>query len=210
MKNEKFNVYYAGLASLFSSKDDIRFYLNGIYIEPCENDEGAYIVATDGHRLVAYHDRGATITEPLILSTDNKGFFQTAKKKDYAGVYGSFVRDDEGFITLSIPEGDSYRLKTIEGKFPDWKRVIHRSRFDNEKCSNFVGLNSKYLKDIYPIIPKTNGRKMHGLVAVLGSDPTKPVMFYDEIGEHEFFALIMPIKTGSAIEVPEWISRLKS
>jgi len=56
MKNEKFNVYYAGLASLFSSKDDVRFYLNGIYIEPCENDEGAYIVATDGHRLVAYHD----------------------------------------------------------------------------------------------------------------------------------------------------------
>ena len=49
---------YLPLLGEFRAKADARYYLEGIYIEPHEAD-GAYLVATDGHRLCVIHDESA-------------------------------------------------------------------------------------------------------------------------------------------------------
>ncbi len=68
MKKERLNLYYLGLASLFAAKSsNLRSMLVAVHAEPCKNGKGAYIVATDGNRLVVYHDKNAYLEEPILL-----------------------------------------------------------------------------------------------------------------------------------------------
>ncbi len=50
MKTVTVNVNHIRAALLCSSKSDLRYYLNGVLIELCQDD--VRIVATDGHRLI--------------------------------------------------------------------------------------------------------------------------------------------------------------
>src|SRR5690554_1106144 len=43
------------VAAMFQSTEETRYYLNGVHIEQ-HQDEGVFLVATDGHRLLVAHD----------------------------------------------------------------------------------------------------------------------------------------------------------
>jgi len=73
-------------------------------------------------------------------------------------------------------------------------------------------MNAAYLKDLWPIIPKTNG-KAHYLHAYVGDPGVKgasATLFYpDGTSEHEFFALVMPVHTnGTNSKIPSWLNKL--
>lgn len=58
------NPAFLAAASLFVSKEETRYYLNGVLIEPAPQG-GVFLVATDGHRLVCFHDpEGMTDAPP--------------------------------------------------------------------------------------------------------------------------------------------------
>jgi len=222
---EKLNLYYLGLASLFAAKSsNLHSMLISVHAEPCKNGKGAYIVATDGHRLVVYHDKGAYLNEPILLSTDNKEFFAFAKKKPAdPGVMVAIERallkvpkaipgavHDTAY--LSLDNGSRYTVRVLSAKFPDWQRVIDPKAYASLDITNQVYIDAAFLKDLYPIIPKTNG-KQYCLHACLGKPKTlgaSATLFYpDDTSEHEFFALIMPVSTkGTKPEIPSWLNKL--
>ena len=81
MKKEKLNLYYLGLASLFAAKSsDARYMLASVHAEPCKNDKGAYIVATDGHRLVVYHERTGILTNRSCCQLITRNFLLLPRK----------------------------------------------------------------------------------------------------------------------------------
>lgn len=222
---EKLNLYYLGLASLFAAKSsDVRSMLVAVHAEPCKNDKGAYIVATDGHRLVVYHDKNGHLDEPILLSTDNKEFFTFAKKKPAdPGVMVTIERallevpksvpgavHDTAY--LSLDNGTRYTVRVLSAKFPDWQRVIDPKAYASLDSTNQVFINAAYLKDLYPVIPKTNG-KAYYLHAYLGDPGVKgasATLFYpDGTSEHEFFALVMPVSAaGTNSKIPSWLNKL--
>ncbi len=107
--------------TMFSvSDDETRYYMNGVYLEP--GQQSLIMVSTDGRKL-SFIDRNikqdVPFFEPIIIPPK---FLQLIKK----------VSSKEGEISLTISDShiyadfDSHHLAStlIEGKFPNYKRVI--------------------------------------------------------------------------------------
>ena len=98
-------------------KNDARFYLNGVHIEA--TPEHCYIVSTDGSCMYLCHDLGAVLpSEPvsLILPRDKVEMIVKIKVK-----HTTLTIHDDGSI-----EACGMRFKPVDGRFPDWRRVIPR------------------------------------------------------------------------------------
>ncbi len=100
---------------------DVRYYLNGLLLETKENKLRA--VATDGHRL-ALKDVTVdlNLTEPTQLILPRKGVMELSKiiqntdDEMLVQLTENHVRFSVGSVTLTS--------KLIDGKFPDYQRVI--------------------------------------------------------------------------------------
>lgn len=120
--------------SLFRGIEDIRYYLNGLYLETGSN--GARLVGCDGHQLAVaklegeYPEASIILPNSLVAAVKSKtkglqnvmlefndGQQQFVKKGNVASV---FVPRD---ITLTVGEITS-TAKELDGKFPDYRRVV--------------------------------------------------------------------------------------
>jgi DNA polymerase-3 subunit beta len=129
---------------LFSGKKDIRYYLNGIYVE--FNKYNTIFVATDGHRLLSaaiynketQHGRntiGAVIPNETIES------LLKVKSSINAAII-SFQVENNIVKKINIVS-DSVKLETlpIDGKYPDFRRVFPDSISNEVGHYNFAYLN---------------------------------------------------------------------
>ena len=126
------NIFAA--VSLFRGIDDIRYYLNGLYLETEAN--GARLVGCDGHQLAVTKIDGefpaASIIIPSSLADTVKPKAKAPKfitlefpegNQRFEGiedVKGVFVPRD---ITLTFGETTT-TAKEVEGRFPDYRRVV--------------------------------------------------------------------------------------
>lgn len=111
---------------------DIRYYLNGVLIE-C-NGAQTRLVATDGHRLHAVvQETTALLVEPVsfIIPADLVRMCLKAKlprgSKDEAVIVLTF---DQGKIEARLPDGTSVMGMAVDGKFPDYCRLIPRGKLE--------------------------------------------------------------------------------
>lgn len=109
---------------------DIRYYLNGVLIE-C-NGSQTRLVATDGYRLHAVVQETTALTvEPVsfIIPADMVKLCIKAKQprgtKEDAVIYLTF---DAGKIEARLPDGTSIMGAAVDGKFPDYGRLIPRGK----------------------------------------------------------------------------------
>lgn len=122
---------YARLAMTARATKDLRWCLCGIRVEPRE-EGGAYIVATDGHRMIVIIDPDGACDAPIILNPDRA----TAAALPRVG-----HKDDTDKATLELsewlgkpallvrdPKGSATRLQIgapiLEGSYPKWRGVI--------------------------------------------------------------------------------------
>jgi DNA polymerase III sliding clamp (beta) subunit (PCNA family) len=89
---------------LFAAKNDVRFYLKGIYSDP-----SGYLVATDGHRIL-YIKTGEHGLDAIIPREAAEAAIKMAKK----GQEIPLTRTSIGQITYT----------PVEAIYPDWRRVI--------------------------------------------------------------------------------------
>jgi DNA polymerase-3 subunit beta len=124
------NIYRTKLkaASRFMAVQDIRFYLNGVLIE--SNDIQTRIVATDGHTLFAGYDDA---------KGDNVGSFAGIMPADTVkqilGWKANYKTANDMPVVLTTSDdptgehraewcGNICIFRLIEGKFPDYARVV--------------------------------------------------------------------------------------
>lgn len=124
---------YARLAMTAMGRHDIRYYLNGIYVEP-RAAGGAFIICTDGHRMMAIIDVDAKCEQATILSPDKA----TAARLPQIG---SMADTDQATLELTEFQGKPALMVTGEkgnpvhlqissavvagaDMFPAWSKVL--------------------------------------------------------------------------------------
>ncbi len=103
------------------AQQDVRYYLNGLLLEASANRLRA--VATDGHRLAFSERLGETaLEEPVQAILPRKSVQELNRLLDNSDTEVTLIVG-EGQVQVEI---DTVRLttKTIDGRFPDYERVI--------------------------------------------------------------------------------------
>jgi len=194
----------AGFLSIVP-KSDIRYYLNGVYVEP---DTGM-MIATDGHVLLAHRTtaRVPDVIPPFIIP---RALLEKVAKAKCDQVRISIdtstssCRDitlqtgnGEGNGTPFEPDGCTFTLPEIEGRYPDWRRIVPRTvsgaatQLDPEKL-----LQVK--EAMQAVCGKKRGRYWPVHVNQNGADQGAMVTCSDI----HTFAIVMPWRTdGSDFEL---------
>ena len=145
MINIKFNILQAAI--ICAPRQDIRYYLNGVYITPKK------VVSTDGHRLFAYDVVAVEDFKPFILPretiTDLAKLLTPERKRN--GVVDFEVLDGQPRIVCG-----KYAIEfdPIDGKYPDFQKVIPKQK----KARAHSRFNWKYLYDFDRIDKLLSGR----------------------------------------------------
>jgi len=108
------------------AQQDVRYYLNGMLWEL--NSEQLRVVATDGHRL-------AMCTLPEKVKVNGEGDTQVILPRKGVLELARLLMDEEAEIAIVIgsnhiramTEDFTFTSKLVDGKFPDYQRVLPRS-----------------------------------------------------------------------------------
>jgi DNA polymerase-3 subunit beta len=107
-----------------AAKKDIRHHLVGVHVERVASGT-VYIVSTDGHKMfVGKLEIEAGTPESLIIPRD-KIELVLKSKQSY------IVLDSEANTLGGIP------FEPLEGRFPDWRRVVPEGKADDEGTAQF-------------------------------------------------------------------------
>lgn len=195
MNISKINLRVLAAVSSFASKDETRYYLNGVCIE-FERRSTTYI-ATDGARLIAYRDDLAPdaddnlLTGTFIVPTSYCKLLKLDKEDDgVAKIYG------HGRLTMSHDLLD-VTFNPIDGTFPDWRKTVPRDpvagapgQFDLKKLATF----RKFADDMDLQSP---------FIAADGEE--KPALVWYG-GSPHIVGVVMPFRVQNDLgrEVPAW------
>jgi len=175
---------------------DVRYYLVGVLVEPAA--DRVALVGTDGHRLhcVVHPAPGTAAGEPFIIPRDMvaaivKGAKKGADVTIVATPRGEFCRSWE--LELRRDDGLAVRGHSVDGTFPDWRRIVPRESGDDASPAQF---NYEFLADAQRAAGELAGQKVARVnVAHRGPHNTALVTCEDL---PQFFAVVMPIRTDKA------------
>lgn len=176
--------------ALAQSTDPTRYYLNGVCIQPHPRGEGATMVATDGHMLLAAHDaagQGPTDPAGAIVNLGKEGLKAAAKGKLLT------INPDTGQARV----GDlwiSPASVIVVGAFPDWRRVLPQG----DLTATDAAFDARFLATLSKAL---NADKRHP-IAIRGADASGPHLITG--GLPDMFGICMPIRHDALTSVPAW------
>lgn len=193
----KFSVKFLPIIALFKADVEIRYYLEGIRIEPAPKG-GIYLVASEGHRLAVIYDKAGTMTgsDGVILrispeliraskvrSPLSPGFdlnvLATGDRVSIANDFGQEHSDMETFIQPGKP--------WIMGNYPNWRRLL--PNFPKLKPGFSESVNGEFLADYAKI--KTKNKTL-AFWQAKGSNQ----IVVQHIGVPEMVSIIMPMRVS--------------
>ena len=178
--------------SHLSATKDIRFYLNGILVEATKTH--TTLVATDGHVLGVYKNEEENeipenVKYEFILPNDALKNLKASIIKDEL-VSLEFERDENSKVITVIIKSVSITLttQTIDGKFPDFRRVLPRET-TNEPGHYNPELLARSIK-----VAKDFGMKPHNIN--LHQNGTSAATLTID-GIPNFLGVVMPMRNDS-------------
>lgn len=187
------------LAATCMASNDIRYYLNGVKIEP-RAEGGVFIVGTDGHRLMAVIDESGHIEAPAILRLTSSTLSKLPKVGSKNEKWTAETVAIDGTEYLAIKSGGDTPAVVhlqehdkegiwVEGKYPDWRQVMKFSDW-TEKPSKPGSIQLPYLASVIPAFTTHKGFLPISFYACHESDGV-----LCRIVGHEYAAMvIMPIR----------------
>ncbi len=169
----KLNVNYLKAAVLAVSKEETRYYLKGVAIQA--NETGVFIVATDGHRAVAFRQPETYDDAPIdiIIPSDTVNALKT--KEDIVDLLK--INDTQYMI-------GNIAFAPVDGTFPEWRRIVPK-----EPSGEIAQFNLSYMGD-FAKIAKTLGKGTPTRVAHNGGAAALITFGPDVDG----FGLLMPMR----------------
>lgn len=187
----KVNANYFKAASLCMSREDTRYYLNGVYIEPCAAG-GATLTATDGHRIVCIHDKDGICDKPAIVGLPNGAL----KKKMPEGEV--IIQDDGLFRHGTFISMNSV---IVDGSYPDYRRVVLLSQKNGLGHKGSPGFQGRYIGDFGKVGELLcQSQSIRIMPGPTESDPAL-VLFPSA---KNAFGIIMPMRVTPAPEKFDW------
>jgi DNA polymerase III sliding clamp (beta) subunit (PCNA family) len=115
----------------FRAHDDVRYYLNGISVEPLETG-GTILVATNGHMLAAVLSKESHATQKVII--DTPAALEAAVRKAAKSEL-SYVDLESEKSRLEVIDKTGKRFAQqcsyvkpgralVDGKYPEWRKII--------------------------------------------------------------------------------------
>lgn len=223
-------------ALLFAGRGDVRYYLNGVLIEPTDDGKAVYVVATDGHRLFAMRHGLIDVTLPphqrkqMILSHDDLALI--AKGED--GVSFDAL---EGGTTLRmrhvlIPSSKKKKIdsrqhlvRLIDGKYPLWQALMLKHGGALAELRKTVGdgamvkadygilnINPSYFLDCQKAAQTLSKQSLRSgvpaPVCAIPDERNKAFVVTFPL-EKEAFALVMGLNLdNSAVITPDWLTSM--
>lgn len=189
----------------FRAEMDVRYYLNGILVEPTEH--GAFLVATEGHILAVVHSADAHADKPRILEISDDMGRACRELKSVSVASKITVEDENAHAVITDATGEHF-IKPgkpfIDGKYPEWRRVI--PTVERLKPGLFAAINAGCLARLKRALPK---HLMHWAMQFWhdGEDPLNKAAVARCPGMPEMVIVVMPMKVEKANVWPDWMPR---
>jgi DNA polymerase III subunit beta len=121
-------------AAFCMAQQDVRYYLNGLYVEM--NAKRLRAVATDGHRMALTDAECQGPSKPVEMIIPRKGVQEIGR---LLGMVDDPVRMEVGANHIRLFFSDLvFTSKLIDGKFPDYSKVIPPSQNKTLRLSRMV------------------------------------------------------------------------
>jgi DNA polymerase-3 subunit beta len=214
------NPKYFAAMNVFAAVNDVRYYLNGVFIEP-HPVQGVIIVATDGYTLGLIHDPDGWVATPVIVGGITKQLISacsangiehrmTVPKLLYISQHGAVVSGDSQVVSEVNPFAmlslHMSKIELVDGKFPDYRRVINMTR---ELGAAFPCVNSLYLARLHAVAKLLIPNHRYGWgVELLSSGRNTSVLarFTSNDLEQRFLGLMMPMQADAPkTPLPDWL-----
>lgn len=188
------NIRLLKAAALAASKEQTRYYLNGVAVQAAPR--GLYLVATDGHRALAFRQSGDALPEVnIIIPADIIAGIKLNKHIDEA----TLTRESDTHWRIDYC-GTATIFAPIDGTFPDWRRIVPK-----ETSGETAQFDPAYVGDFARVAKALGANAKAGVkIAHNGQGPAL-VTFGDDI---DGFGLLMPTRAnyGSTVwqTAPEW------
>jgi hypothetical protein len=145
------------LASTCMARVDIRYYLNGIRVEP-RAEGGVFIIGTDGHRILIAIDATGKVSAPLIFKLDKQLVPKLPKpSKLIQRKQRLLIEPFRGRPALVLTDKDTGKLPVhiapdvlIEGNYPDWRKVV--PDFTKVTMGVQMPFQARYLSEVLAVI----------------------------------------------------------
>lgn len=221
---------------LARSKEEMRYYLNGVLIEPCP-EGGALLVATDGRRMLAFRDPDAHVTESAVVSLTNdmtKALNAKAWKlpgwnglltgsgepKRYVAVRGQKAAVIETRASKGAALDSEALLEMVDNPGPlvgayQWSNSIMQDtkypawRGALKAGPDFLGSVSAAI-DAERLLPLatalTSGRMMSVRMFPTKGAPEGPVYIFPANNRVDGFGVLMPPRGHGDYAMPSWMT----
>ena len=175
------------------AKNDVRYYLNGI----CMDLDAGRIVATDGHRMfVAFGPKDPGKGRVILPRDLVANVCKVAGKRGQQVTVTLAGSGDTATATLSLPTGAQFGETLIDGRFPDWPRVVPTTLSGElgQYDLDYLAAAADALV-IHGAASKTQGVR----VAHNGAD--KPcIVWAPDCTENMAFVVVMPMRADETID----------
>lgn len=189
---------YITAVSLFASKDETRYILNGFKVEAKKGR--VVLVATDGRCLFTVN-----VTDDSEISGDAAEFVFPAS---LAVGLPRATQEGKGRLTIeydgkeiSVSGSRKISAPCLEGNFPNWRQVIPSAPpKPMDSIHVDVGFLNKFERAIH-LIAKNN----YGMRLSAGGQ-TDPIVIRPLDASVAAIGVVMPIRSEGSFELPEWLS----
>ena len=214
--------YFAAIHQCAAQKD-VRYYLNAVHIEP-HPQGGVVVVATNGHFMGAIHDPDGWIApgvQSVLIGAVSKRLLSACMaRRGPDGEPPALLWIAEKYSLVSSLEDAAEepelfgqhahlteRTELVDGKFPDWRRVVpsQRQHFEGQ----FPCINGEYLEVFNKIGVMLSGQKRWsggGMYLEASASNAKIVVRFNA---HDlidrFVGVVMPMKGNEVKSIlPAW------
>ena len=212
----KFDANLFRIATAAQSKEETRYYLNGVFVEPCKAG-GVTMTATDGRRLLCIHDETGHADESAIVRLTPEAFKACKPGKDDArrtvtidgasATIHSFGHADDA---PAVPVAVSATCR-VDGTFPDWRRIIPAPEMKEGAtlAAMAANFNGQYLSAFAKVAGELethidgHASRKASIMRVVGTDSGSPalILFSANIPA---FGVLMPVRGDGATAAPDW------
>lgn len=189
----------------FKADSDIRYYLNGVYVEPIPTG-GVLIVGTNGHAMGIWRDTSGEIERPAILRIGKRlesecvgsELKRLVITEDRLAVV---MKETNVEVYVQHKDGTKEGSWEVPGKFPDWRRVVPAAAgqcLHDSLNAEYVALARKAIRigsgDKFSTVALMQAAKGLGIAVVTSNSP-------------DFFGIIMPVHDENT-QYPGWVAAL--
>jgi hypothetical protein len=192
------------------ARADIRHYLTGVMVEP-RTEGGAFIVGTDGHRLVAIIDKDAICSEQRILKLDAKTVSQLplvgsrhdqdgarVNLVEFVGKPALFVTDHDGLPKHAQVRDATVDIGNSRYTYPRWRKVLPDfPKLERALCNGFA---MPYFTDVLQAF--STGERMQTCHLFQGGPGTGIVAHIER--HNNVLVIVMPRQRDDSYSTDAW------